>query len=174
MPSLLKNILLLALLLGLGLVLLGAFNAGVKVKGDTSVYKTIATTWDTYLDTSSWKAWRHPDLEVVWDSGKPGKVGGSWSFDDLTIGRVEARINDMIKDSMVVIQSTGRGGWKMEEVATFTLDNGQCRIDVERRYEVDGFLPNVALNWELSTLEKSLENELKAFKALFESKDEDS
>ena len=174
MTSLLKNVLMLVLLLGLGLVLLGAFNAGVKVKGDTSVYKTIASTWDTYLDTSKWKEWRYPDERVLWISGRPGKLEAKWQNEDNEGGEIQSQITEMIKDSVIVIESSGGDGWKMKEVATFTIDNGQAKVDVERRYEIDGFLPNVALNWEMSTLEKTLENELKAFKSLFEPRDEDS
>ena len=53
-----KYVLILVALFALGAVMLGTLNPGIKVEGETHLYKSVGAAWDAYLDTTQWGNWK--------------------------------------------------------------------------------------------------------------------
>ena len=159
-----KYLLLLTVMFGLGLILLGVFNPNMTISEKEEISASVYKTWDAMIDTSRWDEWKFKDLEWEWKSGRPGAMESAYTV-TTGDGRVlDYLVIDLKRDSFLVEKITTQEGVSCESVTTMFIKGGYNQVEIEEVWEAEGFLNNINLNLDNSTLSKSIENRLKALK----------
>jgi len=171
MKSILKNVLLLCLLFGLGTVMLGVFNPGVTVEGEDSTFSSVGQSWDVFIDTTHHDLWRSPESSIEWKAGRKVEQNATWTLTEADGRLLKCKVTEMIKDSSMTILMDGEAV-SNKQTTTFRLKNGKTLIKVNEKWEAKGFWENIGLNFDRGTYEKDIENRLKSAKAILEPKED--
>lgn len=143
--------------------MLGFVNRELTVEGETDVYATRARAWDTYLDTTYWSKWKIGEARIEWMQGKRMEEGSSWKIIPLKSEPLEESISGWIQDSQLIFHGKV-GPLEQERVVTFEVGAGQSRIKEEVTWKASTFFENISLNFNRSSLEKSIEIRLDSLK----------
>lgn len=143
--------------------MLGLVNRELKVEGETKVFATRARAWDTYLDTATWSHWKSGDAQVEWIEGPRMEKGASWKIVPPKSEPLEEKITEWIIDSLLIFE--GRvGSMNNKRVVTFKVGEGKSGIKEEVTWTASTFFDNISLNFNKSSLEKSIEIRLDSLK----------
>lgn len=167
----LKYLALLITLFVIGLGLLGFFNPSFEVENEVEIISGLAPTWDVYTEGDTRSKWYVLEGEGLLnqnnDDMKPGhEFTVIWDYGDTKV-----MIDSISVDSLVLSSATVSGIAKMKSSTTFWVENGFTHIKENQIWHGEGFLNNVKLNFDRSSLEKRIELRLKALKDMIEKKE---